>query len=98
VPELMRHSWPGNVRELRNYVESCLARQESSLAPVPSQEPVIDPRLPLRTVRDNWVRWVERRYLQELLAAHGGNVSAAARAAGVDRVHMHRLLVKAGLR
>ncbi len=98
VPDLMRHSWPGNVRELRNYIESCLARQESSLAPVPAQEPTIDIHLPLRTVRESWLRHVERRYLQELLAAHGGNVSAAARAAGVDRVHMHRLLVKAGLR
>jgi len=98
LPELMRHGWPGNVRELRNYVESCLARQESSLAPVPPREPTIDVTLPLRTVRESWLRHVERRYLEELLAAHGGNVSAAARAAGVDRVHMHRLLVKVGLR
>ena len=98
LPELMRHGWPGNVRELRNYVESCLARQESSLSPVPSREPTIDVSLPLRTVRETWLRHVERRYLEELLAAHNGNVTAAARAAGVDRVHMHRLLVKAGLR
>ncbi|HEY5944820.1 MAG TPA: helix-turn-helix domain-containing protein, partial [Kofleriaceae bacterium] len=98
LPELMRHGWPGNVRELRNYVESCLARQELTLAPEPSAEPTIDTSLPLRTVRERWLRHVERRYLEELLAAHNGNVSAAARAAGIDRVHMHRLLVKAGLR
>jgi two-component system response regulator GlrR len=98
LPELMRHGWPDNVRELRNYIESCLARQESTLAPVPSREPAIDITQPLRTVREAWLRHVERRYLEDLLAAHGGNVSAAARAAGVDRVHMHRLLVKAGLR
>ncbi|HEX5059402.1 MAG TPA: sigma 54-interacting transcriptional regulator [Kofleriaceae bacterium] len=98
LPELMRHGWPGNVRELRNYVESCIARQELTLTPVPSAEPTIDISEPLRTVRERWLRHVERRYLEELLAAHGGNVSAAARAAGVDRVHMHRLLAKAGLR
>ncbi len=98
LPELMRHGWPGNVRELRNYIESCLARQESTLAAVPPAEPTIDISQPLRTVRESWVRQVERRYLEELLAAHGGNVSAAARAAGVDRVHLHRLLAKAGLR
>lgn len=98
LPELMRHSWPGNIRELRNYLEACLARQEFALAPVPAAEPTIDIKQPLRIVRERWVQHVERRYLEELLAASGGNVSAAARAAGVDRVHMHRLLVKAGLR
>jgi transcriptional regulator with PAS, ATPase and Fis domain len=98
LPELMRHSWPGNIRELRNYLEACLARQEVALTPTLAAEPAIDITAPLRVVRERWVQHVERRYLEELLAAHGGNVSAAARAAGVDRVHMHRLLVKAGLK
>jgi DNA-binding NtrC family response regulator len=98
LPEMLRHAWPGNVRELRNYVESCLARQESTLATVTPSEPTIDITAPLRVVRDRWQRHVERQYLEALLAAHGGNVSAAARAAGIDRVHMHRLLAKLGLR
>ena len=98
LPELMRHGWPGNVRELRNYLEACLARQEFSIAPTPAAEPTIDISSPLRIVRERWVQHVERRYLEEVLAAHGGNVSAAARAAGIDRVHMHRLLSKAGLK
>ncbi|MBA3393126.1 MAG: sigma 54-interacting transcriptional regulator [Deltaproteobacteria bacterium] len=98
LPELLRHAWPGNVRELRNYLEGCLVRQDSAQAAVPAGEPVIDIARPLREVRDRWVRHVEQRYLERLLAAHGGNVSAAARAAGVDRVHLHRLLVKHGLR
>jgi transcriptional regulator with GAF, ATPase, and Fis domain len=98
LPELMRHSWPGNIRELRNYLEACLARQDVALTPTLAAEPAIDITAPLRVVRERWVQHVERRYLEELLAAHGGNVSAAARAAGVDRVHMHRLLVKAGLK
>jgi two-component system, NtrC family, response regulator GlrR len=98
LPELMRHAWPGNIRELRNYIEACIARQELAVTPPSNAEPAIDITLPLRDVRDRFTKYVERRYLQELLAAHGGNVSAAARAAGVDRVHMHRLLVKAGLR
>ena len=98
LPELMRHSWPGNVRELRNYIEACIARQELAAAAPTTTEPAIDISLPLRDVRERWIKHIERRYLEELLAAHAGNVSAAARAAGVDRVHMHRLLVKAGLR
>jgi two-component system, NtrC family, response regulator GlrR len=100
LPELLRHGWPGNVRELRNYVEACVVRQERALASaaVGSDEPTIDVSQPLRSVRERWLRHVERRYLEQLLAAHANNVSAAARAAGVDRVHLHRLLKQHGLR
>jgi DNA-binding NtrC family response regulator len=101
VAELLRHSWPGNVRELRNYIEAALVRQDFGLARDDAEhdaEPAIDVAEPLRVVRERWVRHVERRYLEQLLAAHANNVSAAARAAGVDRVHLHRLLGRAGLR
>jgi transcriptional regulator of acetoin/glycerol metabolism len=97
LPELVRHGWPGNVRELRNYLEGALARQDATLVPS-EHEPSLDLALPLRVVRDRYVRHIERRYLEALLTAHGGNVSAAARAAGIDRVHLHRLLKSTGLR
>jgi ActR/RegA family two-component response regulator len=60
--------------------------------------PTIDPTQPLRVVRDQWIRYVERRYLEELLRQHGNNVSAAARAAGMSRIHLHRILSRARLR
>jgi two-component system response regulator GlrR len=97
LPDLLRHAWPGNVRELRNYLEACIVRQEVALAVAPG-EPTIDVAQPLRVVRDRWIRHVERRYLEQLLLVHENNVSAAARAAGIDRVHLHRLLVRVGLR
>ena len=99
LPELLRHAWPGNDRELRNYVEACVVRQEQAeLEAGKGDDPTIDVSMPLRAVREHWVRHIERRYLETLLAIHGGNVSAAARAAGLDRVHMHRLLRRTGLR
>ncbi len=100
APELVRHAWPGNVRELRNYIEACVVRAEPAelAARGEDAEPAIDPSLPLRVVRERYLRHVERRYLEQLLAAHHGNVSAAARAAGIDRVHLHRLLSRVGLR
>ena len=98
LPELLRHGWPGNVRELRNHVEACIARQERDFDLSDGGAPAIDVTQPLRAVRERWVRHVERRYLEALLAAHDGNVTAAARTAGVDRVHLHRLLSRAGLR
>ena len=98
LPELLRHGWPGNVRELRNYIEACLVRQELAVQAADTAEPSIDTSQPLREVRERWVRHVERRYLERLLVIHANNVSAAARAAGMDRVHFHRLLARAGLR
>jgi len=64
----------------------------------PLAQLTIDVAQPLRVVREQWSRSLERRYLEQLLVVHGGNVSAAARAAGVDRVHLHRLLSRNGLR
>jgi two-component system, NtrC family, response regulator GlrR len=103
IAELQRHAWPGNVRELANYVERCLAFEEPPPLEAPpgspqSGAPRVDAGRPLRVERDRWLRRFEREYLEQLLAAHGGNVSAAARAAGVDRIHLYRLLWRAGLR
>ncbi len=89
VAALLRHPWPGNVRELRNHVERAGSRQSAS---------EIDASIPLKEARSRWVQLFENRYLEALLEAHHGNVSAAARAAGIDRVHFYRLLGRAGLR
>jgi two-component system response regulator GlrR len=53
---------------------------------------------PLKTAREAWVTEFERRYLTELLRHHDNNVTSAARAACVDRIHFYRLLWKHGLR
>jgi DNA-binding NtrC family response regulator len=105
IAELQRHAWPGNVRELANYVERCLAFAEppplvgdDAAGPGEPAGSRIDAAKPLRVERDRWLRRFEREYLERLLAAHGGNVSAAARTAGVDRIHLYRLLWRAGLR
>jgi DNA-binding NtrC family response regulator len=60
--------------------------------------PLIDASLPLREARERWSNDFERRYLEQLLARHGGNVRDTARAAGVDRVYLYRLLWKYGLK
>jgi DNA-binding NtrC family response regulator len=92
VAALLKHPWPGNVRELRNHVERAAAGRFSQDASE------IDTSMSLKEARNRWVQLFESRYLAELLRANGGNVSAAARAAGVDRVHFYRLLDRAGLR
>ena len=93
---LTRHTWPGNVRELRNYLERCIVLRHAVGLPESAgeQQPLGEAVLPLRAARDRW----QRQYLDDLLTRTGDNVAAAARAAGVDRIHLYRLLRKHGLR
>jgi DNA-binding NtrC family response regulator len=52
----------------------------------------------LQEARDTWMQSLESAYLRDLLDRHGGNVSAAAKAAGIDRKTFHRLASKYGIR
>ncbi len=94
IAALLKHPWPGNIRELRAHVERAahFGRQHTSSGPGAA------PLMSLKDARAQWIRKFEREYLEQLLAAHGGNVTAAARTAGVDRVHFYRLLGRAGLK
>jgi transcriptional regulator with PAS, ATPase and Fis domain len=87
LAELAAHRWPGNVRELRNYLERSLALAGNADAPLPA------PRS-YKQAREQW----ERTYVAELLRAADGNVTAAARQAGLDRAAFYRLLWRHGMR
>jgi DNA-binding NtrC family response regulator len=69
-----------------------------------SSHVVVDPSAPigatepLKEARERWLRVFEHAYLTDLLAKHDHNVTAAARAAGVDRIHLYRLLWRNGLK
>ena len=104
VADLARQSWPGNVRELRNYLDRCLAlegacpfdRSTSQLGDGGAPAPELD--RPLKVARERWSREFERQYVSGMLARHGDNVAAAARAAGIDRMYFYRLLWRHGLK
>jgi DNA-binding NtrC family response regulator len=85
-------SWPGNVRELRNAVERVLVLD--STEPFGSagnrDQSFIE-------ARDRAMKGFERDYLVSLLEGHGGNVSAAARAAKLARSHFYKLLERHNL-
>jgi len=59
---------------------------------------VADPRLSYAAAKRRILDEFEHQYLTQLLHAHGGNVSAAARAAQLDRPYMYKLLYRHGLR
>jgi transcriptional regulator with GAF, ATPase, and Fis domain len=107
---LMAHDWPGNVRELRNvleravYLASATGSSELNLVALPvstgSTDTVFqfDVGKSYRETRAKFDGEFEKRYVKWLLGRHGGNVSAAAREAKMDRKHLHDMAKKHGLR
>jgi DNA-binding NtrC family response regulator len=54
--------------------------------------------LPLKEAKERWMGVLEAAYLKDVLARHDGNISAAAKTAGIDRKTFHRLVNKHRLR
>lgn len=94
---LHAHSWPGNVRELRNVVERALVLGSfaAALGAPPSlragaatvaagREASVDGELELTLAE------VERRHIERVTAACGGNKSDAAQRLGVSRKTLER--------
>jgi DNA-binding NtrC family response regulator len=105
LAEMSKHDWPGNVRELRNYVERSVVLQSAAMnlrRTMPSSPSLtagaVDIRIPFKIAKDSAVDTFERGYLSALLESCGGNMSKAARTAGMDRMYLHRLVQKHGLR
>jgi len=94
-----RCAWPGNVRELRNFVERNLVMNEmpSPTSDAPARVAAIDVAVPFTDARRQALERFERDYLAQLLKAHGGVVADAARAAGIDRVYLYKLLRRHGV-
>ena len=98
---LMNYAWPGNVRELRNCIERAVA--------VTRFEQIAVDDLPER-IRDYHashiivagddpsellpMEGVERRYIERVLAAVGGNKTMAAKVLGFDRKTLYNKLAK----
>jgi transcriptional regulator with GAF, ATPase, and Fis domain len=108
---LMAHDWPGNVRELRNVLDRAMYIAATSNdpqlrlvdLPVLAQgssrgEWQFDENASYRETRSRFENEFEQRYVSWLLERHDGNVSAAARAAKMDRKHLHDLARRHGLR
>jgi two-component system, NtrC family, response regulator GlrR len=99
LERLMQRAWPGNVRELRNAVEQVVAFGIEEVALVEPPERTSAPlELPFKLAKAQLVEKFEREYLTAVLAQFMGNITAAASAAEIDRVHFLRLLDRYGLR
>jgi len=57
----------------------------------------IDTTVPFKLAKQDLITEFERRYIKRLLEQHDGNISAAARAAGIDRMSIHKMLNRLGM-
>jgi DNA-binding NtrC family response regulator len=104
------YQWPGNIRELENLIErACILEKTSKLTPesFPSElfefratnpSPAGNAALTLRETRRRGLKEIEKNYLREQLAIHGGKIKDSAASAGVTTRQFHKLMKKYGLR
>lgn len=106
---LQRHRWPGNVRELRNVLERAASLADAPVlgcddlsmsAPTakaprrPTGGATVDAGVDYKTAKQGVLQEFERDYLAQLMSEMAGNISAAARRAGLTRYHLRELLKK----
>ncbi|MFW6331456.1 MAG: sigma-54 dependent transcriptional regulator, partial [Gemmatimonadota bacterium] len=110
IRALQSYPWPGNVRELQNVVEHTVVLAEPGDEIEPDDIPFVegpttppnggpqmqfvDSSIEYHTAREQVVAEFERRYVTDLVNRAGGNMSEAARLAGVDRTTLYRLIEK----
>jgi DNA-binding NtrC family response regulator len=110
LDRLHAHGWPGNVRELRNVIDRAIAlapgarglddlsiRIDAAGGAAGEEGLGVRTDLPYAEAREAVVHTFERRYVADILARAGGNLTAAARAAQVDRKHLRLLARRHGL-
>ncbi len=104
---LSGRSWPGNVRELQNYMRrlavfcpgaevsmSSVAQVESGVPQQASSKPEADSQLPYKEAKAQVVNDFTAGYVRSLLRRTQGNVSEAARASGLSRVALQKILAR----
>jgi transcriptional regulator with GAF, ATPase, and Fis domain len=96
---------PDNADALRRTPDP-VKRVEPSISVTPSHTATagdanmtvpVDVSVPFKQAKQTVVTEFERRYISRLLAQHDGNISAAARAAGIDRMSIHKMLHRLGI-
>jgi DNA-binding NtrC family response regulator len=108
LERLTAHAWPGNVRELRNVIERAVALSGTraprftdlrlQIGPAMQQEELrVRTESTFAEAKEELTASFEKRYLADLMERSKGNISLAARVAGLDRKHLRKLLRRHGL-
>ncbi len=102
MAKLSLHHWPGNVRELKHVIErAVLLAQGATLGEADIDIDLAAPMacadacaISFRDAKKRVVDDFERSYIEQLLTAHSGNITIAARTAKKDRRAFFELMRK----
>jgi len=100
--KLMQYSWPGNVRELQNLIEKVIILEDESVFQNDSSRFHLRSRLEnekfieegmmsmqYKDAKEILLKTFERKYFEGLLEKASGNMSEAARIAGMHRKNLY---------
>jgi DNA-binding NtrC family response regulator len=93
---LVRYDWPGNVRELANVLERAQILAEDHVITLDDlpENLVESPATDLTSADPDHLREIERRHVVEILQKVKGNKVQAAKALGISRRALYRLIAK----
>jgi two-component system, NtrC family, response regulator GlrR len=99
IQQLLLHDWPGNVRELENVVERAVifsrqTRIQDTDIALPAGDQRSEGAKSLQEMKARVVADFEKKYIQDLLLAHRGNISRAAQVARKNRRAFWELIRK----
>ncbi len=107
---LIRYSYPGNVRELENIIERAVImekgdairrldlRRSGAWEGPALPDSLWEDMQPFRKMKADVVGRFEKEYLSQVLRIYGGNMSKAARHAGMNIKNFHEKMARYGLK
>lgn len=99
---IVRYQWPGNVRQLKNALDRAVILADDHLIKIEDLPPevaaaVANPPSSVRTHVSDDLSSIEREHVLAVLRRESGNKARAARALGVSRRSLYRMLERFGI-